>query len=279
MRAAGWISFIAALALTAASATAQSIYWVDYDFENSRDRFSLHRSDLDGGNRREVLHDMGLQPRSASLEVSGDRIYWINFNNRPVAATLDGVLLGPAEPTDPQVYARLYDRPINAAGTRTYFPGRNKFGNLEDILRGDFEYENPVVLVPTREFSPNVSVVLDEGNGHVYWAGAWGGGETGVIQRANLADGSDVRTLVEGFAMDDFTVDLALDVAGGKMYWGNHSRFQIQRSNLDGSGVEDVVTDTYVFGMTVDPRPVPEPAGTLVLIVAGSLLARRCRPR
>ena len=134
-----------------------------------------------------------------------------------------------------------------------------------------------MVLVPTREFSPNVSIVLDEANGHIYWAGAWGGGDTGLIQRANLADGSDARTLVEGFAMDDFTVDLALDVAGGKMYWGNHSRFKIQRANLDGSGVEDVVTDTYVFGMTVDPRPVPEPAGGVVLLAAGSLLARRRR--
>jgi hypothetical protein len=274
-----WMT-VALLTLVAAlltrGALAQGIYFVDYDYENSRDRFSLHRTDLDGGNRREVLHDMGLQPNYASLEIVGDRIYWINFNNQAMAATLDGALLGAIGAPDNQVYARLADTPINAAGTNTYFPGRLKTGQLGNILRGDFEYENPTVFVPTREFSPNVSIVLDEPSGHIYWAGAWGGGETGIIQRANLADGSDVRTLLEGFAQDDFTVDLALDVGRGKMYWANSSLFKIQRANLDGSNVEDVVTDTYAFSIALDLRPVPEPRACLLMMAAcAAVLTRR----
>ena len=35
---------------------------------------------------------------------------------------------------------------------------------------------------------------------------------------------------------------IALDVSGGKMYWTDGITEKIQRSNLDGSGVEDLVT-------------------------------------
>ena len=36
---------------------------------------------------------------------------------------------------------------------------------------------------------------------------------------------------------------IAVDPAGGKLYWCNRIAGKIQRSNLDGSGVEDLITD------------------------------------
>ena len=56
------------------------------------------------------------------------------------------------------------------------------------------------------------------------------------IQRANL-DGSNVETLVRNAYGDG----IALDVAGGKMYWT--AFLTIRRANLDGSNVEDLVTE------------------------------------
>ena len=40
---------------------------------------------------------------------------------------------------------------------------------------------------------------------------------------------------------------IALDVAGGKMYWTDAGSDKIQRANLDGSGVEDLII-TYSSG-------------------------------
>jgi PEP-CTERM motif len=269
-----------ALACAAAPAHAAKLYFVDYDTEplpggGITDRFSLHRVNLDGSQPDEVLHDMGPQPAYASMAVHDGVVYWRDLFNATRAATTAGVLLGPTSPPNAQVGAALLDQALDSAGVHTYFPARAESGQFDRILRGDFEFENPVTFVNTREFEPNVSIALDEPAGKIYWAGAWGGGATGLVQRANLADGSNVETLLEGFAQDDFPVDLALDPPGGKMYIGNDSLFKIQRANLDGSGLEDVVTDTYVFALAIDPVPEPGAVAVVGISVAGLLRRRR----
>ena len=77
-------------------------------------------------------------------------------------------------------------------------------------------------------------VVVAEGK--MYWVDR----RASKVQRANL-DGSEVEDLVTT-GLEDPT-DLALDVAGGKMYWTDESwnGRKIQRANLDGSQVEDLV--------------------------------------
>ena len=61
-----------------------------------------------------------------------------------------------------------------------------------------------------------------------------------TIRRANL-NGSNVEILYRGWAS---ARAIALDVNGGKMYWGYRpdNAEKIQRANLDGSNVEDLVT-------------------------------------
>ena len=59
--------------------------------------------------------------------------------------------------------------------------------------------------------------------------------------RSNL-DPSDVEDLVtQGLGNPAY---IALDVAGGKMYWADNGTHKIQRANLDGSDVQDLVTRT-----------------------------------
>jgi DNA-binding beta-propeller fold protein YncE len=77
----------------------------------------------------------------------------------------------------------------------------------------------------------------------------------GKIQRANL-DGSNIQDLVTtGLTVP---ADIALDVAGGKMYWTNTALppadSKIQRANLDGSTIEDLVTTglTQPYGIALD---------------------------
>ena len=60
-----------------------------------------------------------------------------------------------------------------------------------------------------------------------------------TIRRANL-DGSNIEDLVTGLGSPH--EDLALDVAGGKIYWTDYSSGTIRRTNLDGSNIEDLIT-------------------------------------
>jgi len=67
------------------------------------------------------------------------------------------------------------------------------------------------------------------------------------ITRANL-DGSDPVVLVNGYR----PYGIALDVAGGKIYWTDQSG-DIYRANLeDGSGVESVVSTSGPYGIALD---------------------------
>ena len=69
----------------------------------------------------------------------------------------------------------------------------------------------------------------------------WTDTNAGKIQRSNL-DGSGVENLVTTGIVDPWGI--ALDVAGGKMYWTD-AFDRIKRSNLDGSDVENLVTGLY----------------------------------
>ena len=73
--------------------------------------------------------------------------------------------------------------------------------------------------------------------GKMYWVDASRNGAK--IQRANL-DGSQVEDIITTGLRA--LRSLALDVAGGKMYWTDRETDKIQRANLDGSQIEDLIT-------------------------------------
>lgn len=70
------------------------------------------------------------------------------------------------------------------------------------------------------------------------------------IVRADL-DGSDVE---EVFASGlDSPWGIGLDVAGEKVYWTDSLTGKVQRANMDGSGVEDLITGlSYPYGIALD---------------------------
>ena len=74
---------------------------------------------------------------------------------------------------------------------------------------------------------------------------------TDKIQRANL-DGSNVEDLVTSGLRSPPSI--ALDIAGGKMYWTDVDGDNIQRANLDGSNVEDLITSglSSPWGIALD---------------------------
>ena len=68
------------------------------------------------------------------------------------------------------------------------------------------------------------------------------------IWRANL-DGSGDEQLVSGL---DNPQGIAVDAAGGKMYWGDAGNQEIQRADLDGTNVEDLITSGLDFLQGID---------------------------
>src|SRR5262249_15956959 len=69
----------------------------------------------------------------------------------------------------------------------------------------------------------------------IYWGEA---NDPGHIWRANL-DGSGQQPLLSGLRL---VGKIALDVAGGQMYWAESDAGEIRRANLDGSGQETLLS-------------------------------------
>lgn len=92
------------------------------------------------------------------------------------------------------------------------------------------------------------SLVVDTTAGYVYFSDS----AASVIRRAGL-DGKGVKTLVSDL---DQPMSLALDREGGKLYWADQGdTAKIQRADLDGSNVEDLVVDPVVqhpYGLVLD---------------------------
>ncbi len=116
------------------------------------------------------------------------------------------------------------------------------------IQRANLDGSNVEDLVTSGLINPR-GLALDVAGGKMYWLDRG----TDKLERANL-DGSNVEDLVTTGLLHPLS--LALDVSTGKIYWLDHKTQlirgkiywtdygtnKIQRGNLDGSQVEDLVT-------------------------------------
>ncbi len=75
--------------------------------------------------------------------------------------------------------------------------------------------------------------------------------DDGFIKRVN-ADGSGLVTLLP---IGGGLRGLAVNAAGGKMYWCDVNNFVIRRANLDGTGQEDIVTSGLQFPSVIKVDP------------------------
>ena len=91
------------------------------------------------------------------------------------------------------------------------------------------------LLNPPQQRVHTITVTTD-GRGvsrRMYWTGG-----DNKIYRSKL-DGTQVQVVFDGGNPGD----IALDISGGRMYWVDTNMNAIQRANLDGSGVVNLVTD------------------------------------
>ena len=131
--------------------------------------------------------------------------------------------------------------------------------NLDGSRVEDVVTSLPQWVRSSRSSGPS-DIALDVAAGKVYWT-VWDGNPEArnKIQRANL-DGSRVEDLVTALPGVRKPNGLALDLSAGKIYWTNtfdddeQGTDKIQRANLDGSRIEDLVTSGlgWPIGISLD---------------------------
>ena len=219
--------------------TDRKIYWTSLGFSAG-----IQRANLDGSNV-ENLVEMGLfdPPVHMALDVDAGKIYWTQagFSLGIRRANLDG------SDVENLVEMNLFsgsslegialdviDRKMYWTDTGTHKIQRANLdgSDIEDLVIGVQGVKNPG------------DIALDLTNRKMYWTDA----DAGKIRRANL-DGSNVEDLITTGL--DSPIGIALDIEVGKMYWTHgewdedtetRTNGKIQRANLDGSNVQDLVT-------------------------------------
>jgi hypothetical protein len=181
-------------------------------------------------------------------EARGDYLLWSDNANFGAAgntfgdiqrANLDGTdqstlvtgLVGPN-----QIAADLSDG-------RIYWVDGRADNNTGDIRRANLDGSSQQTVVPNQYFP--IGMALDASAGQMYWIAhplqTDGSNLFGKdIRRANL-DGTSPQTLVHTLNVTG-NGQLALDLAGGKIYTTDYNENRIRRFNLDGSGETTVIS-------------------------------------
>ena len=211
------------------------MYWTNWKWQANR----IQRANLDGSNI-EYLVTRGLEgPTRIALDVANGKMYWIDAwtANKIQRANLDG---SDVQDLVTQGLSSPRGIALDVAGGKMYWTDVD----TDKIQRANLDGSDVQDLVTRRQgLGVPVGIALDVPGGKMYWTDPG----TDKIQRANL-DGSNIEDLVtQGLRSP---LDIALDVASSKMYWletnwsptTGYTNVKIQRANLDGSNIQDLIT-------------------------------------
>ena len=219
----------------------------------------VQRANLDGSNVEELVPSSEGIKEGIALDIDKNKMYWTVWNattNKIQRANLDGsdiedIITGLKSPRGIALdipKGKMYWADLGAGKIqRANLDG----SDIEDIITG--------------LLGPN-GIALDLDRNKIYWADEF----SGKIQCANL-DGSNLKTLfvrygkLIGTAINipldilglkiyyaNSPIGIALDISGGKIYWTTPHRHKVQRAGLDGSNIEDVITDsTLTIGIAL----------------------------
>ena len=223
------------------------IYWIDYEF--TRYGGKIQRTNLDGSDIETLFITMN-DISDLALDANEGKIYWTDDVYLPTEdfeydrgdrirrANLDGSNIETLVTTE----KRIYNFTLDGAGGKLCWTKEEPSTLEGEIWCANLDGSSIETLVSGLD-NRLLSIALDADRGKLYWTDIFWGLDSyrrGNIQRANL-DGSNIDTLVSIQGTSGLRLrDIALDVAGGKIYWTNTGK--IQRANLDGSSIETLVS-------------------------------------
>ena len=131
--------------------------------------------------------------------------------------------------------------------------------NSDEINRADVDGMNIEPVINSTDLRQARDIEIDYSAMKIYWTENGGNGSFKKIMRADVTPlNSNIETIVTAAAAGLVNPrSIALDVLNGKVYWGDDGTSKIQRANLDGTNIQDVVTGTStprglaVFGSKV----------------------------
>ncbi|KAA3605228.1 MAG: DUF5050 domain-containing protein [Calditrichaeota bacterium] len=229
--------------------TNSKVYWCTSDFTNSK----IRRADLDGSNAEIIVNiNNNFFFRDVAIDLTNSKVYWTDglfgTGGKIQRANLDGssvedILTNLDSP-------RSID--IDATNSKIYW---QEDGSANRIRRADLDGSNIENLVTGLD-SPD-GIAVDVTNSKIYWSEGSGGSAT--IKKANL-DGSSITTLITNGANGlNRPRGIDIDETNSKMYFADRNGNKIQRSDLDGSNVEDLVTSgiSSPFGVSLGVTDTP----------------------
>ena len=189
--------------------------------------------------RRSLATTLALGIASVAQASSTSALFYLDLSGKVWRANVDGTgataIVSTLEGLGPDGIA------IDASAGHVYWSNMGKVKDDDgSIMRANLDGSQVVTLVPAGGTYTPKQIKLDTQNKKIYWSDR----EGMRVMRANF-DGSNIETLVAtGHGDADrkdqgkWCVGIAIDVAGGKVYWSqkggdNAHRGTINRANLE----------------------------------------------
>ena len=243
--------------VTGIAIAGDKIYWSEMSKGTAKGG-KIRCANLNGANIKELITINSSVPSDIAVDVPGSKLYWTNTHGKIQRAALNGsnredVATGLQTPGSFSVgssFQPIYTLKGPVIGSPAIYWADKQTAKIRRVNLNNSKVENIV-----RNVSNSSAIVLDSTNRQIYWAESG----TGKIRRADL-NGSNVQDIVTGL---DAPRSIALDTVRGKIYWtdqkwnpeiGTITESTIQRANLNGSNVQNIVTGLGTAeGIAVNP--------------------------
>src|SRR5262245_46063944 len=247
----------------AVSQSLNKVYWTS---RNTDATGGLWRCNIDGSDAEQILtygSNGGGRFAALTIDESSEKIYW-SQSSRILRADLDGSSI---EIFQGQGNSFVHDIAIDGPSSRVFFSDYihgTTFGRLREM---DMDGTDLVTLA-TIAAGPT-GIGLDPENGHIFFGSFGPGSAIARLERVDM-DGSNQQIVL--WADVD---SIAMDLPSNKIYWTDYENLgtdgNIRRANLDGTGVETLLSGFTPGGITI----VPEPTCQVMLVCACMILRFR----
>ena len=196
------------------------IYWTSYSLSEAK----IQRANLDGTGVEELIVSGVSKPGGLTLDSAAMKLYWVDAETLGVyRANVDGS--GVEELFRTENLASLQDLALDITDNTIYWAGGDA---IQRSLLDGFNTDDLVV-----GFRSPTDIAFDNFAEKLYWT------DGRLIKQSNL-NGTNVELIVSRGLTAPHSIDV--DGFGGKVYWTDTTLNTIQRANLDGTDVEDLVS-------------------------------------